>query len=133
MRFLDNFSAGNRGSSSAEYPNTHPYNTVCLCHKNRSKISYANVYCYFKSILEGFLLIILLLLFVRLYSNYTLTTFVLRYFLLSGYAVIFMHREKSLFPFLRHFQHQNILEWFTVNNDQASIQCKCVVSCLNMR
>ena len=70
-------------------------------------------------------MVIILLLFVRLYSNYSLTAFALRYFLLSGYAVIFMHREKSLFPFLRHFQHQNILEWFTVNSDQASVQRTC--------
>ncbi|XP_065920684.1 phosphopantothenate--cysteine ligase-like [Dysidea avara] len=65
VRFVDNFSAGNRGSSSTEY------------------------------------------------------------FLLNGYAVIFMHREKSLLPYLRHFHFQNFLDWFKLTSSveqQASLE-----------
>lgn len=50
VRFVDNFSAGTRGSASAEY------------------------------------------------------------FLEHGYAVIFMHRQKSLEPFTRHFSGQKLLD-----------------------
>lgn len=63
VRFIDNFSAGTRGSTSAEY------------------------------------------------------------FLKSGYAVIFLHREYSLLPFSRHYSHTTncFLDYMTITNDKIEI------------
>ena len=33
-----------------------------------------------------------------------------RYFLLHGYAVIFLHRQRSYEPFCRHFEGHNALD-----------------------
>lgn len=60
VRFVDNFSAGTRGSASAEY------------------------------------------------------------FLDHGYAVIFMHRLKSLEPFTRHFTGQQIFDMLDINQSSQS-------------
>lgn len=62
VRFVDNFSAGTRGSSSAEY------------------------------------------------------------FLDQGYAVIFMHRQKSLEPFTRHFTGQQLFDMLEINEDGPGTQ-----------
>lgn len=65
VRFLDNFSSGTRGASSAEY------------------------------------------------------------FLQEGYAVIFLHRSRSMRPFLRHFSHINYLDMLEFKTDSSSkIQVK---------
>ncbi|XP_033733427.1 phosphopantothenate--cysteine ligase-like [Pecten maximus] len=67
VRFLDNFSSGTRGASSAEY------------------------------------------------------------FLQEGYAVIFLHRSRSMKPFLRHFSHLNyldLLEFKTTTESSSQIQVK---------
>lgn len=56
VRFVDNFSGGNRGAASAEY------------------------------------------------------------FLDHGYAVIFMHRLKSLEPFIRHFNGQKFMDMLDLND-----------------
>lgn len=60
VRFVDNFSAGTRGSASAEY------------------------------------------------------------FLDQGYAVIFMHRLKSLEPFIRHFSGQQFFDMLELNDNGPS-------------
>lgn len=62
VRFVDNFSAGTRGSSSAEY------------------------------------------------------------FLDHGYAVIFMHRQKSLEPFTRHFSKQQFFDMLEINDNHTGTQ-----------
>ncbi|XP_069675237.1 phosphopantothenate--cysteine ligase isoform X2 [Periplaneta americana] len=59
VRFVDNFSAGTRGSASAEY------------------------------------------------------------FLEKGYVVIFVHRLKSLEPYVRHFMGQKFLDMLEIHNDEA--------------
>ncbi|XP_060075983.1 phosphopantothenate--cysteine ligase-like [Ylistrum balloti] len=61
VRFLDNFSSGTRGASSAEY------------------------------------------------------------FLQEGYAVIFLHRSRSMRPFLRHFSHLNYLDMLEFKTSADSI------------
>ncbi|XP_056635851.1 uncharacterized protein LOC130444628 [Diorhabda sublineata] len=46
------------------------------------------------------------------------------YFLKSGYAVIFLHRLKSLEPFTRHFSGQKFLEMLDLDEKQSSIKVK---------
>ena len=45
---------------------------------------------------------------------------VVRYFLEKGYAVIFLHRRHSLQPFVRHFQHKNLLDFLCMNGGQPT-------------
>ena len=42
------------------------------------------------------------------------------YFLDHGYAVIFMHRVKSLEPFTRHFSGQKIMDMLELHEGQAT-------------
>ena len=42
-----------------------------------------------------------------------------RYFLDSGYAVIFLHRRGSLEPYLRHLQHINVLDLLVLQEQKV--------------
>ncbi|KAJ4450414.1 hypothetical protein ANN_01838 [Periplaneta americana] len=70
VRFVDNFSAGTRGSASAEY------------------------------------------------------------FLEKGYVVIFVHRLKSLEPYVRHFMGQKFLDMLEIHNDEAETSVVAACECL---
>ncbi|XP_061182667.1 phosphopantothenate--cysteine ligase-like [Saccostrea echinata] len=46
------------------------------------------------------------------------------YFLKEGYAVIFLHRNRSLKPFLRHFSGYNFLDLLQLDNDKPDSDVK---------
>jgi phosphopantothenate-cysteine ligase len=56
-----------------------------------------------------------------------------RYFIDKGYAVIFLHRRRSLQPFERHVitsHSSNLLDYFTENSADGTIQGKYVLMLL---
>ncbi|XP_013787073.1 phosphopantothenate--cysteine ligase-like [Limulus polyphemus] len=50
------------------------------------------------------------------------------YFLTHGYAVIFLHRSKSLEPFTRHFPSSSLLEVLHIAHDHHGKDCIAVAS-----
>lgn len=50
------------------------------------------------------------------------------YFLDHGYAVIFMHRLKSLEPFTRHFTGQQIFDMLDVGDNDCDIAMPSIFS-----
>lgn len=55
------------------------------------------------------------------------------YFLRLGYAVIFLHRQNTLQPFLRHFNVAEVLQWIELTPSGSGSperwQCEDVLLC----